>query len=464
MKLFQETNQIPRDIFRAYDIRGVVNDSLTVDIVYTIAKSIAKEGALLGESCFAVACDGRLTSPLFAQATIAGLLDSGMSVLNLGQVPTPLLYFATHFLLSKSGIMVTGSHNPGNYNGLKILLSGKTLADQGIKRLYEHAIAGNFAEGKGSLLNVNIALTYVARISRDISLKRKLKVVVDCGSGVAAKIAPDLYRALGCEVVELLCKIDGNFPCHHPDPTQVQNLKLLQQVVQAQNADLGIAFDGDGDRLGVVTNQGQIIWPDRQLMCFAIDILKRNPGGKVLFDVKCSQGLPSVIAQHGGVPLMWKTGHSFIKNKMREVGAVLAGEMSGHIFFQDRWYGFDDALYAGARLLEIISAFPGNADEFFASLPDSVNTPELHIPCSDSEKFRLIKKFTAIAVFNEAIVSTTDGVRVDFPYGFGLIRPSNTTPNLVLRFEANSQENLELIQDLFKRQLLLVEPDLRLPF
>ncbi len=364
MKIFRETKFLPENIFRAYDIRGIVNESLTGDIVYTIAKSIAKAALEQGEKSIIVAYDGRLTSPLFARATIAGLMESGVDVINIGAVPTPLLYFATHFLLSHSGIMVTGSHNPGNYNGLKIVLSGRTLNDQGIKRLYQGAVEGNFAKGAGSLLNVNLTSVDIARVVNDIHLKKPLKIVIDCGNGITGKIAPEIFRQLGCNVVELFCKVDGNFPNHHPDPSQAKNLVDLIEKVQSERANLGLAFDGDGDRLGVVTNSGEIIWPDRQLMSFAVDILKRQKGAIVLFDVKCSKYLNKIISDNGGIPFMWKTGHSYIKNKMREVNGALAGEMSGHIFFKDRWYGFDDALYAGARLLEIISAYGGDAATF----------------------------------------------------------------------------------------------------
>lgn len=464
MKLFNITKDLPKVIFRAYDIRGVVNESLTADIVYTIAKSIAGEALEQGQKSIIVARDGRLTSPLFGQAMIAGFIESGIDVIDIGRVPTPLLYFATHFLLSTSGVMITGSHNPANYNGMKIVIAGKTLADEKIQKLYQRAIKGDFVSAVGSLLNVDIGPAYIARVINDIKIGRPLKVVVDAGNGITGKIAPELYRQLGCKVTELFCDIDGEFPNHHPDPSQAKNLKDLIEKVYEENADIGLAFDGDGDRLGVVTNKGEIIWPDRQMMSFAAEILSRNKGGTILFDVKCSKFLPQVILEKEGVPLMWKTGHSYIKNKMKEVEGLLAGEMSGHIFFKDRWYGFDDALYSGARLLEILSNYEGDVSSFFNSLPNSVNTPELQIPLSDFEKFEFMKKFSEAANFPDATINTIDGVRVDFPYGFGLVRPSNTTPNLVLRFEADTNENLKLIQDEFKRQLLAVNSNLNIPF
>ncbi len=464
MNQFKITTNLPEGIFRAYDIRGIVNETLTADVVYTIAKSLAVEATLKEQKTIVVGRDGRLTSPLFAEAIIAGLLDSGINVIDIGCIPTPILYFATHFLLSTSGIMVTGSHNPANYNGLKIVLDGKTLADEGIKKLYLRAKNNEFIIGTGSLLTIDIASAYLTRVASDIKLKRALKIVVDAGNGITGKVAPDLFRQLGCEVVELFCEVNGEFPNHHPDPSQEKNLQELIRTVQEERADLGFAFDGDGDRLGVITNSGEIIWPDRQLMCFASEILERRKGATVLFDVKCSQHLPQVICEKQGIPFMWKTGHSYIKNKMKEVGAELAGEMSGHIFFKDRWYGFDDALYSGARLLEIIANQEMDATQYFNLLPNSINTPEINVPISDDKKFIFMEKLTQIASFPNGAVNTIDGLRVDFPYGFGLVRPSNTTPNLVLRFEADSIENLLRIQADFKNYILAVDNSLQIQF
>lgn len=464
MQLFRLTKDLSPDIFRAYDIRGVVNKNLTADGVYTIAKSIASEAVARGQNSIIVARDGRLTSPLFGQAVIAGILDSGVDVIDIGRVPTPVLYFATNILMSRSGIMITGSHNPANYNGLKVVLGGKTLADNDIKKLYERAMRGDFAKGAGELINVNVLPSYIARIKNDSRIDKKLKIVVDAGNGIAGKVAPNLFRALGAEVIELYCQVDGHFPNHHPDPTQIANLQDLIATVKQEHADIGLAFDGDGDRLGVVTNKGEVIWPDRQMMCFARELLQRSPNATILFDVKCSQHLPHIIKAHGGQPMMWKTGHSFIKNKMHEVNSLLAGEMSGHIFFKDRWYGFDDGMYAGARLLEILSQHASDADSLFNSLPNSVNTPELQIPVTEQDKFILMAKLTDIAQFPNAIISTIDGLRADFPYGFGLVRLSNTTPNLVLRFEADTTENLQAIQAQFRKQLLAIDATLKLPF
>lgn len=464
MNHFQITKNIPSEIFRAYDIRGVVNDALTGDAVYTIAKAIAVEALNQGQQSIIVARDGRLTSPLFGQAVISGLMGSGINVIDIGRVPTPLLYFATDFLLSSSGIMITGSHNPANYNGLKIIIGGKTLADEEVQNLYKLTQYGEFEDSEGSLLNINIIPAYITRVVSDIKIKKQLKLVIDAGNGITGKVAPQLFRELGCQVIELFCDIDGEFPNHHPDPSNIKNLQALIDKVREEHADLGFAFDGDGDRLGLVTNKGEVIWPDRQMMCFATEILRRRKGATILFDVKCSKHLPEIILAEKGVPLMWKTGHSYIKNKMKEVDGVLGGEMSGHIFFKDRWYGFDDALYSGARLLEIISNVDSDVATFFNKLPNSINTPELQIPVTESEKFKIMEKLAKKAEFPGGIITSIDGLRVDFPFGFGLVRPSNTTPNLVLRFEANSKEQLEEIQNIFRQQLLAVNSNLQLPF
>lgn len=464
MQRYQISKHIPENIFRAYDIRGKVTECLTENAIYSIAKAIAAEAVDLNKKSIILARDGRLSGKPFVEAAMAGLLDSGIDVIDIGQVPTPLMYFATNFLLPNSGIIITGSHNPRDYNGLKIVLNGNTLADQGIKKLYQRILSEDFYWGDGIPLSVDISSAYIDRIVSDVTLAKPLKVVVDAGNGVTGQLAPSLFTKLGCQVIELFCEIDGDFPNHHPDPSQVSNLQDLIRTVKEQDADIGLAFDGDGDRLGVITNKGEIIWPDRQIMAFAIDILARRPSSTILFDVKCSSYLPQVIEQHSGTPFMWKTGHSYIKNKMKEINAELAGEMSGHLFFKDRWYGFDDALYAGARMLEIISKSTKDCSSFFKSLPDTINTPELNVPLADEEKFRFMAELTKNACFPGAVINTIDGLRADFPYGFGLVRPSNTTPNLVLRFEASSIEKLHFIQNLFREKLLSINPHLSLPF
>ncbi len=466
MKAFNllQAAQVSADIFRAYDIRGIVAKTLTADVVYTIARAIGSQAIALGENQIAIARDGRLSGPELNQALTAGLLDSGLTVIDLGAVPTPLLYFAAHTLATTSGVMLTGSHNPPDYNGLKIVLKGETLAAEAIQALYSRIIEQNFVTGKGQLIKQDIVPSYIETITADIKLNRPLKIVIDCGNGIAGHVAPVLYRALGCEVIELFCEVDGSFPNHHPDPTQPENMQDLIQAVKRHQADLGLAFDGDGDRLGIVTENGELIWPDRQMMVFAGDVLARNPNSMVIFDVKCSSHLETLIKRQGGQPLMWKTGHSFIKGKMQETGALLAGEMSGHIFFKERWYGFDDGLYAGARLLEILARGTGSCSHLFNELPDSVNTPELKIAIPEAQKFQFIAQFMQQAQFNEAKITTLDGVRADFDYGWGLLRASNTTPYLIMRFEATDHEALRSIQQQFRSQLLAIEPGLSLPF
>ena len=350
-----KTTQVSADIFRAYDIRGIVAKTLTADVVYTIARAIGSQAVALGERQIAIARDGRLSGPELSKALATGLLDAGLTVIDLGAVPTPLLYFAAHTLATQSGVMLTGSHNPPDYNGLKIVLKGETLAAEAIQALYSRIIDQDFVTGKGQWVKEDILPSYIKTITSDIKLSRPLKIVIDCGNGIPGDVAPELYRTLGCEVIELFCEVDGNFPNHHPDPTQLENIQDLIQAVKHHQADLGLAFDGDGDRLGIVTDAGELIWPDRQMMVFAKDIIARNPNATIIFDVKCSNHLRTLIKQLGGQPLMWKTGHSFIKGKMRETEALLAGEMSGHIFFKERWYGFDDGLYAGARPLQFVT-------------------------------------------------------------------------------------------------------------
>jgi len=456
--------RLPAGIFRAYDIRGVVGDSLTADTAYWIGRAIGSESLACGESGVVVGRDGRLSGPELADALIRGLQDCGCNVTDVGMLPTPVLYFATHVLGARSGVMVTGSHNPPDYNGFKIVIAGDTLANERIQALYQRLENNDLASGNGSLTQVEVLEQYHQRIVNDVVLARPLKVVVDCGNGVAGVNAPQLIDALGCEVIPLYCEVDGTFPNHHPDPGKPENLKDLISAVAATGADLGLAFDGDGDRVGVVTNAGEVIYPDRLLMLFARDVLGRNPGADVIFDVKCTRGLAGLISGYGGRPLMWKTGHSLIKAKMKETGALLAGEMSGHIFFKERWYGFDDGIYSAARLLEILSLETRSAAEVFADFPVALSTPEINITVGDERKFALIEALQHDAQWGTANIFTLDGVRVDYPNGWGLVRASNTTPVLVLRFEADTADELSRIQQVFHAQLKAVAPDLELPF
>ena len=459
-----ETVDIDASIFRAYDIRGVVDQSLTSNTVRLIGRAIGSEALQRGRNTVVVGRDGRLSGPSLSDALISGITSTGCDVKYIGCVPTPVLYFATYYLDTHSGVVVTGSHNPPDYNGLKIVIDGETLSGESIQSLRERIEARNFISGEGSVEEINVVPDYIERIRGDVTVARPLKVVVDCGNGVAGGVIPPLLKSLGCEVTELFCEVDGNFPNHHPDPSKAENMQDLITAVGANQADIGLAFDGDGDRLGVVTADGQIIWPDRVLMLYAIDILTRNPGGQIIYDVKCTRYLDSVIREHGGEPLMWKTGHSFIKSKIRETGALLAGEMSGHIFIKERWYGFDDALYAAARLLEILAKDERSSTEVFAALPDSVNTPEINVTMREGEPPLFINQLLENAHFEGATVSTIDGLRADFEDGWGLVRASNTTPVLVLRFEADTDEALARIMGDFRRVMLQVNMHLSLPF
>jgi phosphomannomutase/phosphoglucomutase len=458
--------ELPESIFRAYDIRGVVGEGLSAEIVTVIGRAIGSEADSVGQKSVIVGRDGRNSSAELAEALVQGLKAAGREVIDVGRVPTPLVYFATHYLGSGSGVMVTGSHNPPEYNGLKIVLDGETLFGDRITALRTRAAAGDFVSGSGKFQSMEITSEYIRRVSEDVpvALGNAFKVVIDCGNGVAGEVAPQLIRALGHDVVELYCEVDGNFPNHHPDPSNPANLADLIQAVRENEADIGFAFDGDGDRLGIVDGNGTIIYPDRQLMLFAQDVLSRNPGAEIIFDVKCSSRLPKFIEELGGKPVMWKTGHSFIKSKLRETGAPLAGEMSGHIFFKERWYGFDDALYAAARMLEILMDANQPPAEVFKKLPTGVATPELRVDLQEGEHLALMEKFASIADFGDATVTTIDGVRVDYPDAWGLVRASNTTPSLVFRFEADDKEGLNRIGALFKKTLREINPNLKLPF
>jgi len=455
---------LPHEIFKAYDIRGIVETVLTPEIVERIGHAIGSEARARQLTAIAVGRDGRLSGPELIQALTNGIRKSGINVIDVGMVATPVLYYAAHELCNYSGVMVTGSHNPPEYNGLKIVLGGETLAAEAIQSLRLRIEQNNLQHGQGDYRQHDIVPAYLQRIVADVKLARPIKIVVDSGNGVTGMLAPELYRRLGCEVIELFCEVDGTFPNHHPDPSVPENLQDVIYALATTDAEIGFAFDGDGDRLGVVTKDGSIIFPDRQLMLFAADVLSRNPGAQVIYDVKCTRTLAPWITQHGGNPVMWKTGHSFIKAKLKETGALLAGEMSGHIFFKERWYGFDDGLYAGARLLELLSK-QADLNAALHALPDTVNTPELQIRLREGENHTLITQLQQTADFPEADqVITIDGLRVEYKNGFGLIRASNTTPVAVLRFEADNQDALVRIQQDFRRIILQAKPDANLPF
>ncbi len=464
MAMQQTTVSINPSIFRAYDIRGIVGKTLTEDVVYLIGRVLGSLALESGDRSMAVGRDGRLSGPQLINALCKGILESGCDVVDIGMLPTPLLYYTTYVLDTHSGVMLTGSHNPPDYNGLKMMINGETLAENDITAIYQRIIENQFLSGEGQLSALEMIERYITHVVRDIPLARPLKVVVDCGNGVAGSVAPELFRRLGCEVIELYCEVDGHFPHHHPDPSQIKNLQDLIGKVKETGADIGLAFDGDGDRLGVVTDRGEVVWPDRLLMLYAIDVLAHFPGAKIIYDVKCTQHLEKLIREHGGEPILWKTGHSLIKAKLAETQALLAGEMSGHIFFKDEWYGFDDAIYAGARLLKILAATQQKSGALFAAIPNSVNTPELKIDIDEDEKFALMEALIQQADFNGAEKVTIDGLRVNFADGWGLVRLSNTTPCLVLRFEAKNETILANIQALFRDLLLAVKPELVLPF
>ena len=451
-------------IFRAYDIRGIVGETLSPDVVHELGRAIGSQALGQGESSIVVGRDGRDSSAELSEALIRGLRATGIDVKDVGLAISPLVYFATHYLDSNSGVVVTGSHNPSEYNGLKVVIAGQTLSGEAIQALRRRVEQQDYANGRGALEAADVAGDYLERIRSDVQLAKPLKVVVDCGNGVAGAMAPGLFESLGCTVVPLYCEVDGSFPHHHPDPSRPENLDDLIQAVYDNQADLGLAFDGDGDRLGVVDSAGNIIWPDRLLMLLGMDVLSRNPGGEIIYDVKCSRHLGKIIRDFGGVPEMWKTGHSLIKARMKETGALLAGEMSGHIFFQERWYGFDDALYAGARLLEVLANDHRATSEVFAVLPQSVSTPELNVCMEEGRPEAFMEQMQASAGFPDGEVHTIDGLRVEFADGWGLVRASNTTPCLVLRFEADDELALSRIQEQFRNAMLAVEPGLQLPF
>jgi phosphomannomutase/phosphoglucomutase len=455
---------LPKEIFKAYDIRGIVGKTLTAEIVESIGHAIGSEAYARGQHSIAIGRDGRLSGVEFSAALARGIQKSGINVIDVGRVATPMVYFAAFQLDTNCAVMITGSHNPPDYNGLKMVLAGETLSGDTIQSLRTRIEEGKLCHGAGSYSKRDINTDYLAKIVSHIKLARPMKITVDCGNGVAGDFAANLYRQLGCEVTELFCEVDGNFPNHHPDPSDPHNLQDLIKALANNDSEIGLAFDGDGDRLGVVTKEGKIIYPDRQLMLFAADVLSRNKGAEIIFDVKSTRNLFSWIKSHGGKPTLWKTGHSLVKAKMKETGALLAGEMSGHVFFKERWYGFDDGLYSGARLLEILSRAT-DPSATLNNLPDAVSTPELHIKLKEGENHALIARLGKEAKFTDAKdIITIDGLRVEYADGFGLMRASNTTPVIVLRFEADDEAGLKRIQDDFRRVLLKANPALQLPF
>jgi len=455
---------LPPEIFKAYDIRGIVGKTLTPEIVERIGQALGSEARAQGQKRFVIGRDGRLSGPELSAALARGIAASGCDVVDVGMVPTPVIYFAIQHLGAGSGVAVTGSHNPPDYNGLKMVIGGVTLSGDMIQQVRTRILNGALVTGQGSISSADVRAAYLDRVTSDVKLARAMRVAVDCGNGVAGELGPQLLKRLGCQVTELFCQIDGTFPNHHPDPSKPENLEDLIAEIKKGGYDVGLAFDGDGDRLGVIAPDGHVIWADRQMILYARDVLSRHPGGEIIYDVKCSRTLDAEIRKAGGKATMWKTGHSFIKAKLKETGALLAGEMSGHIFFKERWYGFDDGLYTAARLLELLSRDPRSTQEIFASLPNTVNTPELNIKFAEGEHFTVIQELVKRAQFPDAKLTTIDGLRADFADGFGLVRASNTTPVLVLRFEADNQAALEKIQKRFRELLLAVRPGMALPF
>ncbi len=454
------------EIFKAYDIRGIVRTTLTPETVRQIGQALGSEADARGVKAIAIGRDGRLSGPTLSRALARGITQTGVDVIDIGRVPTPMTYFAAHELGTESCVSVTGSHNPPEYNGLKMVLAGQTLYGDMIQDLRRRITSAEFSQGNGKVRHASVRQAYLDRIVGDVKLSRPMKIVIDCGNGVAGSVAPDLFRRMGCSVTELFCEVDGNFPNHHPDPSKPENLVDLQRVVRDTGAELGLAFDGDGDRLGVVTRDGEIIFPDRQLMLFAADVLTRNPGAQIIHDVKCSRWLAQSIRHQGGRPLMWNTGHALIKTKLKETGAPLAGEMSGHMFFKERWFGFDDALYTGARLLEIVSRWE-DSNWPLKNLPNAISTPELNIKMKEGEPHALVAKLRQggkklLPGARELI--TIDGVRAEYADGFGLARASNTTPVVVLRFEADTQAALARIQAEFRNALETLWPGIRTGF
>ena len=456
--------QVNASIFKAYDIRGIVGQTLSEQVAEHLGKAFGTEALKAGEKAVVVGRDGRLSGPGLVAALMRGIASTGLDVVDIGAVTTPMVYYVAATRAKhgcSSGIQITGSHNPKDWNGFKMVLASRAIYGDEIQGLRQRIEAEDYAVGQGRIGSMDIVPEYSHRIVSDCKLARPMKIVVDSGNGIPGATAPAILKALGCEVIDLYSKVDGDFPNHHPDPSKPENLADLIKVVNATGAELGLAFDGDGDRLGVVTKDGQIIYPDRQLILFARDILSRVKGGTVIFDVKCTQRLAPAIREAGGVPLMWKTGHSLVKAKLRETGAPIAGEMSGHMFFKERWYGFDDGMYTAARLLEILSR-SADPSAVLNALPTSFNTPELNVPCAEGEPAQVITKIQETARFPGAEISTTDGLRADYPDGFGLVRASNTTPVLVMRFEGHNEAALHRIEADFMAALRVVKPDAKI--
>jgi phosphomannomutase / phosphoglucomutase len=461
----EEVERAPRTLFRAYDIRGIAGEELTEDVAYAVGRALGSEAEARGQGSVVVARDGRVSSPELAEAVIQGLIDTGREVIDIGLAPTPVLYFATHYLDARTGIMVTGSHNPAQWNGFKLVLDGETLSGEAVEGLRQRINRGEYCQGNGKRVQANMLSEYIRRVSEDIpvALTRPFNIVVDAGNSVAGLVAPPLLRALGHDVVELNCEVDGTFPNHDPDPSQAENLLDLQGRVMAEDADFGLAFDGDGDRLGFVAENGEIIWADRLLMLLAADVLSRRPGAPVLYDVKCSRALERVVTQAGGRPVMTRTGHSFIRAQMKEMDAPLGGELSGHIFVGERWYGFDDALYAAARLIEILMSRSEPASEVFASLQTGHATPELRMPMEAERARAVMEQVLARAGELGGEPITLDGLRVNYPDAWGLLRASTTMAGLVARFEGDTPESLAQVQVRFATLLASIDPTLELP-
>jgi phosphomannomutase/phosphoglucomutase len=458
--------KINQNIFRAYDIRGIASEDLSDEFVVSLGSSLSQKIKKLGLKQVAVARDGRLSGERICSALIESFLDNGINVINVGMVPSPLLYFAVEKFNTSNGVMITGSHNPKEYNGFKIILGGKTIFGQEIQDIKNDLLQGTRLTEikKGNLEEIDILDDYINELGNNISLKRPMKICLDCGNGVGGVIAPQAFKEIGCEVIELFTEVDGNFPNHHPDPSNPKNLEFLQNKIKESNADIGIALDGDADRVGIVDNSGKIIYPDIQMILYAGQVLEKNKNATIIFDVKCSKILKNFIEENSGIAYMSKTGHSFIKENLFKKNALLAGEMSGHIFFKDRWFGFDDAIYAGSRMLEILSAKEKSSSDIFTELPQNFSTPEINISVSDENKFSLVNKIRKVLEKENGEISSLDGIRIDKDSCWGLIRASNTSPNLVLRFEGNSPQDLDDIKNVFKNAIAKVDNTIKTNF